>query len=153
MIQFNKKQRRLALALATTLSLLLGGTLSAEEGDESLMKVFSITDDQFVKIPKSESPHGPVNAMFAGATPGWSSIGVHRFEEGKTWIRDWVYWYHEFVYVTRGRGKVTLSAPPYTTPEVHNVKAGDFFTIPPGLKVTLEGVGKDVFEIVWSVPE
>jgi mannose-6-phosphate isomerase-like protein (cupin superfamily) len=143
----------LAGAFAIALALLLGGTASAEEGEESLLNVISITDDLFVKIPASESPSGPVNAAFVAPGAGWMAAGVHRFEVGETWVKDWVYWYHEFVYVTQGRGKITLSAPPYTKSESKEVKAGDLFTIPPSMKVTMEALGDETFEIVWAAPE
>ena len=146
-------RRFLALALATVLTLFLGVSVSADESEASLLEVFSITDDAFVQIPGSESPSGPVNAAFVAPGAGWQGAGVHRFEKGKTWVKDWVYWYHEFVYVTRGRGQVTLSAPPYTTSESKEVKVGDLFVIPPSMKVTFEALGDETFEIVWAAPE
>lgn len=143
-----------AMALAgIALALALGGAASAEEGEASLLNVLSITEDSFIQIPESESPGGPVNAAFVAPGAGWSSAGVHRFKKGETWINDWVYWYHEFVYVTSGRGKVTISAPPYTKPESKEVKQGDLFTIPPSMKVSFEALGDETFEIVWAVPE
>ena len=153
MIRIIENRRLLTGALATALALFFTWNASAEEGEESLLQVFSITDESFVQIPSSESPSGPVNAAFVAPGVGWTGAGVHRFDKGKTWVRDWVYWYHEFVYVTGGRGKVTLSAPPYTTSESTEVKAGDLFTIPPSMKVSFEALGDETFEIVWAAPE
>ena len=118
-----------------------------------MLKVFSLTEDTFVKFTEEESPHGPGEMSRVEPGPSWASAGINRYEKGKTWIRDWPYWYTEVVYVTRGHGKVTLSEPPYATSESTEVKAGDLFTIPKSMKVSFEALGDDVFEIVWAVPE
>lgn len=53
-------------------------------------------------------------------------------------ILEWPYWYEEVVYVTRGSGKITISPPPFTSGEPHDVKSGDLFYIGKGNKVTFQ---------------
>ena len=115
---------------------------------------------QYALPPMNASDGFPTRALYGFTNLFAKVLREHQpdyvvvsFDKGKTWVRDWVYWYHEFVYVTAGRGKVTLSAPPYATSEETEVKAGDLFTIPPSMKVSFEALGDETFEIVWAVPE
>ena len=82
MIRSIENRRLLAGALATALASFLAWTASAEEGEGSLLQVFSITEESFVQIPASESPSGPVKAAFVAPGAGWGSAGVHRFSVG-----------------------------------------------------------------------
>ena len=148
-----ESHRQLVGAMVFALLMFPVGTALAEESEKSLLEVFSITDETFSEMSESDSPHGPTNSSAVLPGPGWQGAGVHRFEKGETWLKEWPYWYHEFVYVTRGRGKITVSVPPYTTSESKNVKAGDLFTLAPSMKVSFEALGDDTFEIVWAVPE
>jgi hypothetical protein len=135
------------------IALCRSGATRAEEGGASSFQVHSISEDSFIEVPAESNPHGPVNFAPIDLGAGWMAAGVHRFEKNETWIRDWVYWYREFVYVTRGHGKISISAPPYTATETRALKAGDMFSISPSMKVSLEAVGDETFEIVWAIPD
>jgi hypothetical protein len=135
------------------MALSLSGAARAEEGGESSFQVHSISEDSFIKVPAESNPHGPVNFAPIDLGAGWMAAGVHRFEKNETWIRDWVYWYREFVYVIRGHGKISISPPPYTATETRALKAGDVFSISPSMKVSFEAVGDETFEIVWAIPD
>ena len=132
---------------------LAGAVRAAEGGADAILDVFPVTDEAFVTTPLSESPHGPANIAAFEVGEGWAFAGVARYDKGKQWMKEFVYWYHEVVFVTGGRATVTVSLPPYKDSESTEVKRGDLFAIRPSMKVSFEPLGDGTFEIFWAVPQ
>jgi mannose-6-phosphate isomerase-like protein (cupin superfamily) len=77
------------------------------------------------------------------------TAGFARFKPGEGSLREWPYWYEEVVYVTAGKGKITVNDPPHTDPKAHSVGVGDMLHIGKGAKVTFEATGEESLEILY----
>jgi mannose-6-phosphate isomerase-like protein (cupin superfamily) len=138
------------LATSTVILFALGlGSAARSETPESILEIHSVKDADF---QVSKTPHGTAN-MAPVALPGWMGGGLQRFEKGKYALKDWTYWYHEVMYVTRGRGRITASLPPYTDSESYDVATGDMFVVAPSTRISIDALGDEVFEVFFAVPE
>lgn len=77
------------------------------------------------------------------------TAGMVRFEKGKYELKEWPYWYEEVLYVTRGKGKITISPAPQTHPEPHDVVVGDILYVPKGAKVSFEATTEEPFDLFY----
>jgi hypothetical protein len=125
------------------------GTSARSDTAEPILEIHSVKDRDFHIM---ESPHGTAN-MAPVVLPGWMGGGLQRFEKGKYALKDWTYWYHEVMYVTHGRGRITASLPPYTESQSYEVATGDMFVVAPSTRISIDALGEEVFEVFFAVPE
>jgi len=119
----------------------------ADTEAKPILKIMSANDMTYHVF---ESPHGTANSAMV-QLPGWTG-GIQRFEKGKYSVHDWTYWYHEVLYVIRGRGQVTVSSPPYVASEKHTLERGDIFSVAPSMRISMEALGDEVLEVFFAVP-
>lgn len=86
--------------------------------------------------------------------------GKSRLEKDKYELNEWPYWYEEIVYVTRGKGEVTLSMPPFANPRTQVINEGDFIYIAIGMKVSIAATTEEPLELIyiaspdpWALPQ
>lgn len=131
--------------LAGVVALVLSARFARAEEDK--MKVYRLAEKDLVEFKTDD---GGLKVARYIQTPD-IRVGFARFEKGTNTValRNWPYWYGEVVYVTRGKGKITHSAPPFTSSEPHEVQPGDLFHISKGSKVTFEALSDEPFEILY----
>ena len=144
----SRTQGALVACFVGFFALCLGGPAHAESGTP-ILQILSVEEESFGTF---ESPHG-TSKMAPLALPGWMGGGMQRFEKGKYALKDWTYWYHEVMYVVRGRGRITASLPPYTASESYDVGSGDIFVVAPSTRISIEALSEEVFEVFYAVPE
>jgi ethanolamine utilization protein EutQ (cupin superfamily) len=114
---------------------------------EDAMKVYRLSERDLTEYKTSD---GAGKLAVCIKTPNITA-GFTRFEKGTATatLRNWPYWYDEVVYITRGKGKITHADPPFTSPEAHEVQAGDLLYIPKGSKVTFEALSNEPFDLLY----
>ena len=75
--------------------------------------------------------------------------GKSRLEKDKYELNEWPYWYEEILYVSRGKGEITLSTMPFTDPETREIGEGDFIYIAKGMKVSIAATTSEPMELIY----
>jgi ethanolamine utilization protein EutQ (cupin superfamily) len=133
------------LLAAAALVLGRGTAVEAEEAAKAKSKVYRLTDKDYEEFKTGDGSGKLVEYV---KQPNMTA-GFARFEKGGPGLRNWPYWYEEVVYITKGKGRITVSPPPHTNPEAHEMKVGDFLYIGKGSKVTFEGLSDEPFELLY----
>lgn len=134
------------LPVATAALLLVGRSpAQAAEAAAAKTKVYHLADKDYKEFKTGDGAGKLVEYV---NTPNVTA-GFARFEKGGLALRNWPYWYEEVVYITRGKGKITVNPAPHTNPEAHEMKVGDFLYIAKGSKVTFEGLSDEPFELLY----
>lgn len=133
-------------AISLVVAISLGGPVRADS-DEPILTVFTATDEDFTVY---EQPYGNIQ-LAPPLAPPWAG-GIARLVKGENKFENWTYWYTEAIYVIRGRGRFTASAPPFLSAESHEVGPGAFFTIPTSTRISIEALSDEPFEFFYAVP-
>ena len=120
----------------------------AAEASEGPLKIFSVKPNDF---KEQQTGKGSYASAIPMQVPGMTG-GIVRFVKGKNKVQGWTYWYPEVVYVVRGKGRLTATAPPFTAPHTYDVGVGDFFFIPPSTEMSFEALSDEPFEVFNAVP-
>lgn len=111
------------------------------------VQIFRLNEKDFERV-KTGFGNYLVARYFNVPNKNFSS-GFFAVENG--WPFEWSYWYDEVLYVVKGEGKLSFSAPPlFDKTEVKEISHGNLTVIQKGSKIKFECTSKEPLVFAYA---
>jgi ethanolamine utilization protein EutQ (cupin superfamily) len=133
------------LFVAVSAVLLPSTRTRAEDAAKASSKLYHFDEKDYATM--KAGGHGSVDLAEYVKTPNMTA-GFARWKKGEA-LTKWPYWYEETVYITKGKGRISVSHAPFTSQQIHDVKPGDMLFFAKGSQVTFEPSTDQPLELLY----